>query len=248
MRIDEAKCFGCKSCIPYCPVEAISMQFERIASVDEEICVECGNCQRAAQEICGAFHRDEESLKWPRVLRAALSDTTFVSPLPHVKARGRGGGEKTNEVDGNYWPDEIGVQVELGRPNSGVSFRDVEKITRALAQIGIQFDPTVPTTRIMDDPARGTFPEEVLGQRALTVYVTFKTDEAGFDRAMELISNLCQNLGTLTTVTLIRKVESGQELFPTAALDRLGYTLRPNGKVNLGLGKPACIFQGRMKP
>ncbi|MBW2308119.1 MAG: 4Fe-4S binding protein [Deltaproteobacteria bacterium] len=245
MRVEDTKCFGCEACIPYCPVEAISMRSDGIASVDWDICVECGNCQRAAQEICGAFYREEESLQWPRVLRAALSDTAFVSPLPQVKARGRGGGEKTNDVEGNFLPGEMGVQVELGRPNSGVSFKEVEKFTKALAQIGIQFDPAIPTTRIMDDPSRGTFPEEVLKQRTLTVYVSFKTDEPGFDRAMEVIADLCRGLTTLATITLIRKVEPGQEMFPTGTLDRLGYSIQPNGKVNLGLGKPAYDFTER---
>lgn len=248
MRVDEAKCFGCEACIPYCPVEAISMVSHRIAAVDEELCVECGNCQRAAGEICGAFYRPEESLQWPRVLRAALSDTVFVSPLAHVKDRGGGGSEKSNDVEGNFWPGEIGVRVELGRPNSGVSFRDVEKVTKALSQAGLHFDPAIPTTRIMDDPARGTFPEEVLRQRAFTVFVGFTTNEAGFDAAMEVISDLCHNLGTLTVITLNRKVEPGEQLFPKATLDRLGFSLRPNGKVCLGLGKPAFVFSGRRNP
>jgi len=236
MRVDEAKCFGCEVCVPYCPVEAISMEINGMAAVDEELCVECGNCQRATQDICGAFYRPEESLQWPRVLRAALSDTSFVSPLPHVKERGGAGGEKTNDVDGTFWPGDIGVRVEMGRPNSGVSFRDVEKITKALAQLGVRFDPAISTTRIMDDPARGTFPEEVLRQRALTVFVLFTTDETGFDGAMEAISKMCKNLGTLTVITLNRKVEP---------VDRLGFLLRPNGKVCLGLGRPAFVFSGR---
>jgi len=248
VRVDEAKCFGCKVCIPYCPVEAISMGTSEMAEVDEELCVECGNCQRTTKEVCGAFYRPEESLKWPRVLRAALSDTCFESPLPHVQERGGGVGEKTNDVDGTFRPGDIGVRVELGRPNSGVSFRDVEKVTKALAKLGVQFNPVISTTCLMDDPLQGTFPEDVLEQRALSVFVFFTTDQVGFDRAIEAISSLCMNLGTLTTVTLNRKVEPGEELFPTAALSRLGFSIRPNGKVCLGLGRPAFDFSGRGNP
>ena len=206
MRVDETKCVGCEACIPYCPVEAISMGLHGIALVDEEVCVECGNCQRASKEICGAFYRPEESLQWPRVLRAVLSDTTFVSPIPQVKSRGGGGGQKTNDVDGKYWPGEIGVGVELGRPNSGVCFRDVEKVTKALAQIGMQFDPDSPTTRIMDDPANGTFSEDMLKQRALTVFVYFSIDEEALGQVMKVISKQIQSLSTLTTITLEKKL------------------------------------------
>ncbi len=247
MRVDEARCFCCKACIPYCPVEAISMGSKQIAVIDEELCVECGNCQRATENICGAFYRPAESLQWPRVLRAALSDTAFVSTIPHVKSRG-GTKKKANDVEGVFWPGDIGVQVELGRPNSGVSFRDVEKLSKVLAKLGMQFDPSVPITNLMDDASQGTFPEEVLNQRALTVYLSFTTDETGFDRAMEVILNMSQNLGTLMVVSLHRKAESGQELFPTATLNRLGLSLRPNGKVNLGLGRPAFVFSGRRNP
>lgn len=247
MKANEEKCFGCEVCIPYCPVEAISMGTGGLAVVDEERCVECGNCQRATEDICGVFFRPEESLKWPRVLQAVLSDVLFESPLPKVKARGGAGGEKTNDVDGIFWPGDIGLRVELGRPNSGVSFRDVEKITRSLAQLGVKFDPLISTTLLMDDPSQGTFPEEVLQQKALTVSVSvfFKNDEAGFDKAIELIAHFCRDLKTLSVVTLNRKIEPGETLFPTASLDRLGFSLRPNGKICLGLGRPLFDFSGR---
>lgn len=247
MKADEEKCFGCEACIPYCPVEAISMGAGELAVVDEERCVECGNCQRAAQDICGAFFRPEESLKWPRVLRAVLSDVRFESPLPDFKFRSGGSSEKTNDVDGYFRPGDIGLQVEFGRPNSGVSFRDIEKITRSLRQLGATFDPFLTSTRLMDDPSRGTFPEEVLQQKALTVSVCviFKNDEAGFEKALELIARFCRDLNTLSVITLKRKIEPGEPLFPTASLERLGFSLRPNGKICLGLGRPLFDFAER---
>jgi hypothetical protein len=248
VKVNEEKCFGCEVCIPYCPVEAISMRTPAGAFVDEELCVECGNCQRAAQDICGAFFRPEKSLRWPRVLRAVLSDPVFVSPLPHIKARGGAYGEKTNDVDGTFWPGDIGVRVELGRPNSGVSFHAVEKVTRSLAQLGVTFDPLSSTTLLMDDPSQGTFPDDVMQQKALTIFILFATDQAGFDKAMEPIAQLCKSLNTLSVITLNRKIEPGEPLFPTETLNRLGFSLRPNGKVCLGLGRPLFDFSGRRNP
>lgn len=247
LKANEEKCFGCEVCIPYCPVEAISMRQDGLAVVDEEGCVECGNCQRATQDICDAFFRPEESLRWPRVLRAVLSDVLFESPLPKVKARGGAGGEKTNDVDGMFWPGDIGLRMELGRPNSGVSFRDVEKITRSLAQLGVTFDPLISTTLLMDDPSKGTFPEEVLRQRALTISVSihFKNDIPGFEKALETIIDFSRTLNTLSVVTLNRKIEPGEALFPTEHLNKLGFSLRPNGKICLGLGRPLFDFTGR---
>ncbi|MFQ5996518.1 MAG: FAD-dependent oxidoreductase [Dehalococcoidales bacterium] len=47
IRINEASCMACEACIDYCPMEVISIQGD-IAVIDQEECVECGLCQRAA--------------------------------------------------------------------------------------------------------------------------------------------------------------------------------------------------------
>ncbi|MEN4006671.1 MAG: 4Fe-4S binding protein [Methanobacteriaceae archaeon] len=42
--IVESKCNGCGDCIPECPVEALSLNEDQIAVVDEEICNLCELC------------------------------------------------------------------------------------------------------------------------------------------------------------------------------------------------------------
>jgi len=41
--VDEETCVGCESCVPVCPVEAISMQDGK-AVIDQETCTECEAC------------------------------------------------------------------------------------------------------------------------------------------------------------------------------------------------------------
>lgn len=40
--VDATKCTGCESCVPECPVNAITVQ--EVAIISEEECIECGRC------------------------------------------------------------------------------------------------------------------------------------------------------------------------------------------------------------
>src|SRR5665647_387886 len=94
MRVDEAVCTGCEQCVPYCPVGAI-LSADGVVAIDDDRCVECGTCQRAAPCPSDAFYRQPEALEWPRSVRTAFSDPL----VPHKETgiRGRGTEEvKTN--------------------------------------------------------------------------------------------------------------------------------------------------------
>jgi len=41
--VDEEACVGCESCVPACPVEAISMVEDK-AVIDQDVCTECEAC------------------------------------------------------------------------------------------------------------------------------------------------------------------------------------------------------------
>ncbi len=53
MKIDPEVCIACEACIPYCPMEAISI-LDNVAVIDQDECVECGLC-RHAQTCPGLF-------------------------------------------------------------------------------------------------------------------------------------------------------------------------------------------------
>jgi len=42
-KVDPAKCSGCGTCVPACPVEAIKMENDK-ANVDADTCIDCGAC------------------------------------------------------------------------------------------------------------------------------------------------------------------------------------------------------------
>lgn len=44
VTVKEADCTGCGTCVDECPAEAISMNENDIAVIDQEACTECGSC------------------------------------------------------------------------------------------------------------------------------------------------------------------------------------------------------------
>lgn len=138
MLIDEVTCTGCAECVPYCPVDAIGMN-GGIAVVDQERCVECGTCMRVAPCPPKAIFRPPEAFQWPRSVRTAFSDPLV--PHKETGVRGRGTEEvKTNDVTGRVKSGRMGMALEFGRPGIGTDFHDVEKMTVALAKLGVNFE------------------------------------------------------------------------------------------------------------
>ncbi len=97
MIIEKEICTGCKKCVPYCPVEAITWHkpdkakgTKAYSEVDLEKCVECSVCFRSGVCAKNAIH--EQKLEWPRVLRKAFSDPIYVHEECMSSGEARRGG------------------------------------------------------------------------------------------------------------------------------------------------------------
>ena len=132
MIIDTSTCTNCTKCIPTCPVKAIYVNREiKRVEINQELCVECGVCYRS--NVCETSSLIQPLLTWPRSVRAALSNPLIVNPETRIP--GRGTEEmKTNDITGRFLPGHLGIAIELGRPGTGASFVDVQKVTRACAE------------------------------------------------------------------------------------------------------------------
>lgn len=234
MKIDPEKCQTCAKCIPFCPVGAIGVKGKKVM-IEYDECVECGVCARSG--ICpdGAFVREE--LEWPRILRAEFSDPT----IPHKKTdiAGRGTAEmKTNDVTGRIRRGEVGVAIELGRPGVGTRFTEVEKVSRAVAYLKIPLEEANPVSALVQDREKGTFPPEVLKEKVLSAIVEFKVP---FDRAgevLELLRQATTKMDTVASISLIGRSEADGRIPLENFLIQKGVPFYPNGKVNIGLGRP----------
>lgn len=52
VTIDTANCVGCGTCVDSCPNEALVVNDDEIAVVNEDECVECGTCVDECPNEC----------------------------------------------------------------------------------------------------------------------------------------------------------------------------------------------------
>lgn len=237
MRVDQELCIGCGECLPYCPVGAIVLE-DGVAEADQEACVECGVCTRAYSCPSGAMVQlSAEELGFPRGLRRYFSDPTATSPV--TIAKGRGTEEcKTNDRTGRVKRGQVGFGVELGRPGVSTSFVDVEKVTRKVASIGVEFEKQNPIWPLLKDPATGELKDEIKGERVLSLVVEFVT---GIERTGEIVAALrgvAEEVDTVFTVAVMSRVNDDKSVPVLPVLQGLGLPVRPNAKINVGLGRP----------
>ena len=233
MRIDENLCIACGSCVPYCPMKAISLG--DVAVIDQDECVECGVCARAA--VCPVDAFVDEPASWPRSVRSAFSNPT----VEHKETRvaGRGTEEmKTNEVTGLFKSGWIGMGFEFGRPGIGARFRDVDLVAQALARLGVVFADNNPVTKLMVDKKTGKISDEVLDQKVMSAIIECMFPIEKMKDVLRTFTALAPKLHTVVSVECINKVEPDDSLPMDAILKEMGITRRINGKTNVGLGRP----------
>src|SRR5262249_47492678 len=158
------------------------------ATINDDSCVECYACynglsrevlppktvrftRRMARKLLLRFEPDPDicptsafepnELTWPRIVRRAFSDPR----VPHESTGvvGRGTEEvKTNDVSGRVGVGEVNLTVEFGRPGIGARFSEIQEMSRALAKIGVAFEPKNPVTSLMADTATGDIRPDIL--------------------------------------------------------------------------------------
>jgi len=234
MRIDQDICIACEACIPYCPVGAICIK-AGCGFVDQALCVECGVCLRAS--VCPTDAILEPDLKWPRTLRALFSNPITV--FEETGVAGRGTDEvKSNDVTGRYTRGEIGFGIEMGRPGTGTTFRQVQQVTRALAELGVDFEKQNPLTSLLSDPVRGIVREDILDERVLTAIIEFKVPLGRIAEVLEVLKQVGKKLDTVFSLDCISRPDPDGSLPAVSALLQLGYGVSEHVKICTGLGRP----------
>jgi len=246
MQIEKQKCIGCEQCLPYCPVGAIALvewQGTTVAEIDQEGCVECGTChQRAA--ICPVDAIYLPQLTWPRSIREEFSNPN--ANHPSTLTQGRGTEEmKTNDVTDRYTDGFAGVALEMGRPGIAASFRDIQTVAMALAEIGVAFEENNPVSALMADITKGIFRTDVLDEKVLSAILEFKIANDRLEEVLRTIKAVAPRIDTVFSLDLISRVAADGRIpvIPIAAA--AGFSVRPNCKTNLGLGRPLAMEGGK---
>lgn len=263
MKINSTRCVGCGNCVPFCPMGAIRIE-NRLAVVNEDECVECNTCFRCCEpenrpplvvksmrRLFGRFHLrydarpdvcptgalEPPELEWPRSLRRAFSDPTVTHDSTGVA--GRGTEEiKTNDVTGRIGEGEAGIVIDLGRPGTGVFLRDIDVMTRALAQLDIEYEPQNPLSAIMSDLKTGALQEEVLGEKVLSAIIEIKIRLDEIPRVLKTVRDTSQQLNTVISVGVSSRCREDGSIPHEEFCLQAGFTPSLNGKTNLGLGRP----------
>jgi len=267
MEINESKCVGCGNCHAVCPMGAISLNANGVSVVDQDECVECSTCYRvlrdegytaslvgavrgvlnafrlqymAPVDVCPTGALEPPELEYPRSLRADFSDPTVVHKGTGVG--GRGTEEiKTNDVTGRLGHGEAGIVVELGRPGTGAHFRDVETVAMALAPLGAEFEPFNPVTQLMEDTGTGKMREEILDEKVLSAIIEAKTRLERIPEYLSALQAVQTEIDTVFSVGVASRCLPDGSVPHQRWVEEAGYALSPNGKTNLGLGRP--LFQ-----
>lgn len=264
MDIDRDKCVGCGNCHVICTMGAISLDEEGISVVNQDECVECSTCHRvlrdegyrpwfvrpirkilsflklgylADADLCPTGALTPPELAWPRVLRSQFSNPTVVHPGTGVP--GRGTDEiKSNDVTGRLRSGEAGIVVEVGRPGIGAFFRDVEKVAMALAPLAPVFEPENPVTLLITDPRTGRMKEDILAEKVLSAIIELKTRLEKIPAFLTALEKVQHEIDTVISVGVASRCLPDGTIPHEKCVREAGYALSPNGKTNLGLGRP----------
>jgi NAD-dependent dihydropyrimidine dehydrogenase PreA subunit len=234
MRIDENLCIGCETCIPYCPMGCIkSVDGQCVIELDE--CVECSICQKNSGCPVDAFYEGE----WDefRELRKQFSNPLITHPTTGVP--GRGTEEmKTNEVTGRFKRGFAGIAIELGRPGTGTRFHDVEKVAKAVAEFGVEFEEHNPVTKLMSDRKTGEIDKKYINLKTLSAIVEFGVPEEMVVPMLKRIKEVSTELETVFSLDLCARTDVNGNPITMEWARAAGFEPYINGKVNVGLGRP----------
>jgi ferredoxin len=264
MKINPQKCVACGNCTYVCPMGAIYIdQTIHRATINRDECVECYACFNGLSQehlnpvfvrtvrkvfqtlrlrfdpepdVCPTAAFEPDELAWPRIVRRAFSDPRV--PHESTGVHGRGTEEvKTNDVSGRVKAGEVGFTIEFGRPGVGARFRDIQKMSAALAQAGVAFEKKNPVTSLMSDVATGAIREDILDEKVLSAIIEIKVPVERAEQIIRLVWEVEKQIQTVVAIGVgVRCDEAGEENVVAPILEKLGYSLE-RAKTNIGLGR-----------
>jgi hypothetical protein len=144
---------------------------------------------------------------------------------------------KTNDVTNRFNIEEIGVSIELGRPGVGTRLENIELFTTRLSKIGVEYEEKSPVTALLVDK-EGHINEEIKDHRVLSAIIEFKIPDKKLPQILEVIKKVDKEIDTVFSVGIVSRIKDNNSEEIMDRISQLGFQVRPNAKINIGLGRP----------
>jgi hypothetical protein len=242
MKINVDRCTGCEICLDYCDVGAITISDE-VASVDNDVCVECWICYR--NPVCphGCFEPTPLT-SFGDIFKHILSDPMVTHEETGIP--GRGTEEcKTNDVSGRFREDSYGICIDMGRPGFGAFLRDVEKVAMAVAAAGVRFPgpKETPLSELMPDIRSGKIRDDLLDVQVLSIIIEGTCRRDALADVLKAVLKVEKEIDTVFSLGIVSLVGDDNDESLMRTLEHCGIEKPVRGKVNVGLGRP--LYQDR---
>jgi hypothetical protein len=152
---------------------------------------------------------------------------------------GRGTEEcKTNDRTGKFKHGQVGVIVELGRPNTGTYLYNAEKILQTLMEAGAELEKKSPMTALVADKEKGLLREDIRNERVLSCIIETKIQLGNLENTLNLLRKVSNEIDTVFSLGLVTRMINGFESPIEPIISNMGLEVRHNSKINLGMGRP----------
>jgi hypothetical protein len=133
---------------------------------------------------------------------------------------------------------EAGFVVEFGRPGVGARFGDIQRVTIALAQLGVEFEENNPVASLMSDRSHGLIREDILKEKILSAIVEIKAPVERVPAVLQTIRDLAREVDTVISIGVSTRCDAAGNDVLGEILEQQGYPAY-RGKTNLGLAVSA---------
>ncbi len=114
---------------------------------------------------------------------------------------------------------------------------EIQEMSRALAAIGVAFEPKNLVTTVMTDTATGDIRPDILDEKVMSAILEIKVPVARTEEIVRTVWAVEKRLDTIVVLGVgTRCDENGEDRVVAPILERQGYTLH-RAKTNLGLGR-----------
>ena len=144
---------------------------------------------------------------------------------------------KTNDVTNRFDFGEVGISIEVGRPGIGTRLENIELFTTKLSKIGVLYEEKSPITELLVDD-EGHMNEEIKDQRVLSAIIEFKVPDKNLSQVLEIIKQVEKEIDTVFSVGIVSRIKENDTKEIINKISQLGFEVRPNAKINVGLGRP----------